>query len=177
MDGLVQFAFAIGDMLSVLLPVFCYLGAGVLFLVGAWGLWRQAQPDNPYRGKPWVPVLSLFLCGVLASFDRILTMANVTGGSSIVVSTASITSYVTPPAGASVIGATPTDTLVNVVAIFAPFFQAFGAVACLFAVLAWRSTVTGQSRRPQSASAVQFVFGILLINCVTVSSWVAGLFA
>ena len=176
MDGLVRFAYAIGDILSVLLPTFAYLGAGVLFLVGAWGLKRQSQPDNPFRGRPWVPALSLVMCGVLASFDRILTMANATGGSSIVVSTASITSYVPPASSSSVLGPTPTDTLVNVVAIFAPVFQAFGALACLFAVLAWRSTVTGQSRRPQSASAVQFVFGILLINCVTVSSWVAGLF-
>lgn len=178
MSGLVNFAYAVGNILAVLLPVFCYLGAMVLFLVGAWGLWRQAQPDSPFRGRPWVPWLSLVLCGVLASFDRILTMANRSGGSSVTVSVAGLTTYV-PPAnpGGSVVGATPTETLVNVVAVFAPFFQAFGALACLFAVLAWRATAIGHSRRPQGASAVQFVFGILLINCVTVSQWVAGLFA
>lgn len=178
MSGLVTFAYAVGNIFAVMVPTFCYLGAMVLFIVGAWGLWRQSHPDRPFRGRPWVPVLSLVMSGVLASFDRILTMANRTGGSSITVSTASITSYVPPPAaGGSVIGATPTDTLVNVVAIFAPFFQAFGALACLFAVLAWRATVIGHSRRPQGASAVQFVFGILLINCVTVSQWIAGIFA
>lgn len=177
MSGLVNFAYAIGNILAVMLPTICYLGAMVLFIVGAWGLWRQSQPDNPFRGRPWVPVLSLVMCGVLASFDRVLTMANRTGGSSLTVSTASITSYVSPPGGASVIGATPTATLVNVVEIFSPVFQSFGALACLFAVLAWRSTVVGQSRRPQTASAVQFVFGVLLMNCVTVSQWLAGLFA
>lgn len=178
MSGLVNFAYAVGNILAVLLPVFCYLGAMVLFLVGAWGLWRQAQPDSPFRGRPWVPWLSLVMCGLLASFDRILTMANRTGGSSVTVSVSGLTSYVPPAnAGGTVVGATPTDTLINVVTIFAPFFQAFGALACLFAVLAWRSTVIGHSRRPQGASGVQFVFGILLINCVTVSQWVAGLFA
>jgi len=177
-DGLVEFAYAAGNIFAVLLPVFCYLGAMVLFLVGVWGLRRQSQPDNPFRGKPWVPWLSLILCGFLASFDRILTMANATGGSTVTVSVGALTSYV-PPAnpGGGVVGATPTETLVNVVTIFAPFFQAFGALACLFALLAWRSTAVGTSRRPQSASAVQFVFGILLINCITVSQWVAGLFA
>ena len=92
MSGLVNFAYAIGNIFAVMLPTFCYLGAMVLFILGAWGLWRQAQPDNPFRGRPWVPMLSLVMAGVLASFDRILTMANATGGSSITVSTASITS-------------------------------------------------------------------------------------
>ena len=121
-------------------------------------------------------MLSILISGVLASFDRILTMANRTAGSSVTVSTGSITSYV-PPGGTPSLGATPTDTLVNVVTIFAPFFQAFGALACLYAVMAWRATVVGRSNRPQSASFVQFVFGVTLINCVTVSAWVAGFFA
>lgn len=177
MSGLVNFAYQIGSIFAVLLPTFCYLGAMVLFTVGAWGLWRQSQPDNPFRGRPWVPVLSILISGVLASFDRVLTMANRTGGSSVTVSVASISSYVPPASSGSVLGATPTDTLINIVAIFEPFFQTFGALACLFAVIAWRATVVGRSRRPQSASFVQFVFGAMLINCLTVSRWVAGLFA
>ena len=176
MSGLVNFANAIGSIFGMLVPLICYLGAMVLFLVGAWGLKRQSSPDNPFRGKPWVPWLSLVMSGALAGFDRILTMANRTGGSSITVSAASITSYVQPVAPASIVGSTATQTLINVISVFEPFFQAFGALACLFALLAWRATACGQSRRPQSASAVQFVFGMLLINCVTVSEWFTTFF-
>ena len=178
MAGLVNFASQMGLMLSMLLPPFCYLGAMVLFIMAAWGFWRQAQPDNPFRGRPWIPVMSLLLSGVLASFDRILTMANVTGGSTITVSVASMTSYVPPPAGGgTVLGGTPATTLINVISLFELFFQAFGAMACLFAVLSWRATVVGRSNRPQGGSLVQFIFGIMLINVTTISQWVVSLFA
>jgi hypothetical protein len=178
MLGLVNFASQIGLMLSMLLPPLCYLGAIVLFIIAAWGLWRQAQPDNPYRGRPWVPLVSLLLSGVLASFDRVLSMANVTGGSTIAVSVAGMTSYVPPPAeSGTLLGASPATTIVNVVTLFELFFQAFGAMACLFAVLSWRATVVGRSNRSQGGALVQFIFGILLINVLTISRWVVGLFA
>ena len=178
MAGLVNFASQIGLMLSILLPPFCYLGAMILFILAAWGFWRQAHPDNPYRGRPWIPVVSLLLSSMLASFDRVLTMANVTGGSTITVSVAAMTSYIPPPpGGGTVLGATAATTLINVISLFELFFQAFGAMACLFAVLSWRATVVGRSNRPQGGSLVQFVFGILLINVMTVSKWMVSLFA
>jgi hypothetical protein len=176
MDGLVAFASQIGYCLAVLFPVFCYLGAGVLFVVAAWGFWMQAHPHNPYRGRPWVPLVSLLMSGALASFDLILTMANVTGGSTVVVSTGAL-GYVAPPAGASVLGADPSATVVNVVSLFQAFFQAFGAMTCLFAALAWRATVVGRSDRSQGSALVQFVFGTMLINVVTIAKWIVGLFA
>lgn len=155
MQGLVNFASQVGLLLSMLLPPICYVGACFLFIVAGWGFWRQAHPDNPFRGRPWIPLVSLLLSGVLASFDRILTMANRTGGSDITVQVAAMTSYVPPAAGSgSVLGATPTDTVVNVVTLFEQFFQAFGAMACLMAVLAWRATVVGQSRRSRGGTAV-----------------------
>ena len=178
MSDLVNFASQIGLLLAMLLPPICYLGAMVLFITAAWGFWRQAQPDNPFRGRPWIPVVSLLLCGVLASFDRILTMANVTGGSTITVSVAAITSYVPPAApGGSILGASPSAMLVNVVQLFEAFFQAFGALACLFAVLSWRAIVVGRSNRPQGGALVQFVFGVMLINVLNLSRWVVSLFA
>ena len=178
MAGLVNFASQMGLILSMLLPPLCYLGAMVLFIVAAWGFWRQAQPDNPFRGRPWVPLVSLLLSGVLASFDRILTMTNVTGGSTITVSVASMASYVPPSGGAvSVLGASPAATIVNVVTLFENYFQAFGAITCLFAVLAWRATIVGRSNRSQGGALVQFIFGVMLINVLTISQWIVSLLA
>ncbi len=176
MDGLVAFASQLGYMAAVLLPVFCYLGAMALFINSAWGFWMLAHPNNPNRSRPWSPVLSLLLCGVLASFPKILTRANVTGGSTVVVDLSPL-GYVPPPAGSTVLGADPSATVVNVVKLFELFFQAFGALAALFAVLAWRATVVGRSNRSQGSALVQFVFGVMLINVVTISEWIVGLFA
>src|SRR3954451_22666497 len=114
MSGLVAFASQIGLVFSSLLPAFCYLGAMVLFIIAAWGFWQQAQPHNPYRGRPWIPLVSLLLSGVLASFDRILTMANITGGSTVTVSLAAI-GYVPPTGSGTFLGANPATTIVNVV--------------------------------------------------------------
>ena len=176
MSGLVAFASQIGLIFASLLPAFCYLGAMVLFITAAWGFWQQAQPTNPFRGRPWIPLVSLLLSGVLASFDRILTMANVTGGSTVTVSLAAF-GYVPPTAGGTFLGANPATTIVNVVTMFQYFFQAFGAMAALFAVLSWRATVVGRSNRSQAHALVQFVFGVMLINVVTIATWITGLFA
>jgi hypothetical protein len=148
----------------------------VLFIIAVWGFWVQAQPQNPFRGRPWIPLVSLLMSGALASFDRVLTMASVTGGSDVVVSLAPLGYAPATPTG-SVLGANPSQTVVNVVTMFELFFQAFGAMACLFALLAWRATVIGRSNRSQGSALVQFVFGVMLINVVSVARWVVGLFA
>ena len=172
MTGLVNFASQLGSLFAVFLPAFCYVGALWLFGFSAWGFWQQAQPHNPYRAKPRIPVLSLILCGVLASFDKFLTMANATAGSGIVVG---LTSYSAPSAGSTfALGSSPADTIVNIVTLFELFFQAFGAMVCLFALLSWRSTVNGTSRRTQGGAVIQFIFGVMLINVVTVTSWLVS---
>lgn len=63
MQGLVDFASQIGEVFAVLLPTFCYLAALVCFLFAAWGFWMQAQPQNPFRGRPWMPWVSLCFRG------------------------------------------------------------------------------------------------------------------
>lgn len=177
MQGLVNFATDVGNGLGVLLPAFCYLGALALFLFAGWGFWRQAQPDNPFRGQPWIPIVSLVLCGVLASFDRILTMANVSAGTNLQVSlVAGALSYAPTVPSGGVLGTTPGDTVINVVELFQAFFQAFGAMAACFAVMAWRSVINGRSNRSQSGCGVQFAFGIMLINVLTISQWLVSLF-
>lgn len=177
MQGLVAFASQIGLIFGLLLPTFCYGAAIALFLFAGWGFWQQSQPGNPFRGRPWIPLASLLLCGVFASFDKILTKANVTGGSSVTVSmVAGLSSYSAPGAGGTLLGATPANTVVNVVQLFEQFFQSFGAMVCFVAVFASWSIIKGRSNRSQPGCGVQFVFGIILINVVTISQWVAGLF-
>src|SRR5271157_5792143 len=109
MQGLVDFASQIGEVFAVLLPTFAYLAALGCFLFAAWGFWVQAQPHNPFRGRPWIPVVSLVLAGAFASFDKILSMALASGGSSLSATITSLSSY-TPPSvtnSGSLMGASP----------------------------------------------------------------------
>lgn len=177
MQGLVEFSVAVGQALAILLPAFCYIAALALFVSSGWGFWRMSQPDNPFRGKPWIPVMGLILCGVFASFDRILTMANRTGGSTVTVAlNSSLTGYTpaTPPGG--VLGATPGETIVNIVTVFQFFFQAFGAMVAFFAIFTWWNVMRGVSNRRSGGCLVQFVFGVMLINVLQISTWLVAIF-
>ena len=86
MQGLVDFASQVGDAFAILVPTFCYLAALMCFLFAAWGFWMQSHPQNPFFGRPWIPVLSLVLSGAFASFDEILNMALATAGSGVTAS-------------------------------------------------------------------------------------------
>ena len=121
MQGLVSFAGQIGNAIAILLPSFFYASALVAFLMAGWGFWRQAHPDNPFRGRPWVPFVSLLLSGVFSSFNRLLTMANASAGTALTVSIAPLTTY-TPPTTTGVLGLGPGATVVNVVTLFQGFF-------------------------------------------------------
>lgn len=174
MQGLVSFSGQIGNAMAILLPTFCYLAALGLFLFAGWGFWMQAQPDNPFRGKPWVPFFSLILCGAFASFDRVLTLANASAGTTLQASIGALTAYVPPPGVG--LGNTPGDTVINVVQAFLLFFQSFGAMACFFALLGWHAVVSGRSNRSQGGCGVQFVFGVMLINILQISQWLVAVF-
>src|SRR5271166_3531466 len=131
MQGLVDFASQIGEVFAVLLPTFAYLTALGCFLFAAWGFWMLGQPHNPFRGRPWIPFVSLILAGAFASFDKILSMALASGGSSLSASITSLSSY-SPPSvsdASTLMGSTPSATLVNVVTLFQGFFQVSGRCA------------------------------------------------
>lgn len=176
MQGLANFAAAVGQCFQILLPTFCYIAALSLFLFAGWGFWRQSQPDNPFRGKPWVPMVALLFCGAFASFDRFLTLANRSGGSSVTVGLAAGLSSYTTPTTSDVLGSTPADSVVNIVQIFQLFFQAFGAMMAFAAVYALWSVMKGTSRRTPGACFVQFVFAVMLINVLTISQWLVSFF-
>jgi hypothetical protein len=176
MQGLINFAQQCALILAVLLPTFLYCSAIGLFLFAGWGLWQQAQPHNPFRGRPWIPWLSLLLSGACASFPTIINKVNITGGSSVTLSVvAGLTSY-TATDTTNILGNTPGDTVLNIVEAFRGFFQVFGAMTCFFAMMAWRASVSGRSNRPWGGCCVQFVFGVMLMNVYTLSQWLVGLF-
>ncbi|MDJ0390689.1 hypothetical protein QMO56_21470 [Roseomonas sp. E05] len=176
MQGLANFAAAVGQIFQILLPTFCYIAALTLFLFAGWGFWRQSQPDNPFRGKPWIPIVSLLFCGVFASFDRFLTLANRSGGSAVTVNLVAGLSSYSAPSTDNMLGSTPADTVINVVQIFQLFFQAFGAMMAFAAMYGLWAVMRGTSRRTPGGCLVQFVFSVMLINVLTISQWVVSFF-
>lgn len=176
MQGLVNFAQQVALVFAVLLPTFLYCSAIALFLFAGWGLWQQAQPQNPFRGKPWIPWLSLIMSGAFASFPAILNKVNISGGSSVTMSVvAGLTSY-SAPNTTNILGTTPGETVLNIVQAFQGFFQVFGAMACFVAAWAWWASMAGRTNRGVGSCGVQFVFGVLLMNVFTLSQWLVGLF-
>ena len=171
MQGLVDFSQQCALIFAVLLPTFLYGGAIWLFLFAAWGFWQQAQPQNPFRGRPWIPLASLITSGAVASFPVLLTKTNVSGGSSVSVSIVDGLSSYTTPDTTGILGATPGDTVLNIVQAFQGFFQAFGAMAAFFAMMAWWAVMAGRSNRSWGGCSIQFVFGMFLINILTITQW------
>ncbi len=178
MQGLVDFATAIGDGIAVALPAFCYLAACGCFFFFAWTLWTWSQPHRHHHHhwhKPWIPLVSLILSGVFASFPQFLTMADVSAGTSLAVS---LSSYAptTPPSASGVLGTTPDASVINVVTLFQHFFQAFGAACVFWAIMTWRGIVNGRINGSPTACGVQFLFGVLCINIVTIANGVLSFF-
>ena len=176
MQSLANFASAVADGIAVLLPALCYLAACACFLFAAWTLRSMAyHPQHPYRMRPWVPFVSLVLSGVFASFPHFLTMANVSMGTGVA---ASITSYApgAPPDASGVLGATPADSVVNVVALFQRFFQMFGAACVFWALVTWRAIVNGRVEGSPLACGIKLLFGVLCINILPIATGVVSLF-
>jgi hypothetical protein len=179
MQGLVDFTTALADGIAVLLPTFCYLAACGCFIFFAWTLWTWSEPHSRYShrhiGKPWVPFVSLILCGVFASFPKFLDMANVSAGTDLVVG---LTSYTptTPPNAATLPGATPQASVIDVVTLFQYFFEAFGAACVFWAIMRWRSMVNGRLNGSPTSCVIQFAFGVMCINIVTIATGVVDFF-
>jgi hypothetical protein len=179
MQGLVNFSTAIADGIAVLLPAFCYLAACGCFSFFAWTLWTWSQPHSRYHhihhDKPWIPFVSLILCGVFATFPQFLAMANVSAGTNLGVT---LTTYqaTTPPNANNVLGTTPDASVINVVTLFQYFFQAFGAACVFWAIMRWRSIINGHVNGSPTSCGIQFVFGVLCINIVTIANGVESFF-
>lgn len=178
MQGLVNFSTALADGIAVMLPTFCYLAACSCFFFAVWTFWAMANHRHHHHHwmRPWVPFVSLILCGVFATFPKFLTMVDVSAGTSLAVS---ITSYAPtiPLSASSVLGSTPTATVINVVQLFQYFFQAFGAACVFWAILSWRSIINGRTNGSPSACGVKLLFGVMCINILSVAKGVVTLFS
>jgi len=178
-QGLVNFTTAIGDSIAVALPALCYLMACLCFLFAGWTLRSWAYHNHyhhhHFHNRPWVPFVSLILCGVFATFPQFLTKANVSVGTNLVTS---LTSYqaTTPGNANNLLGVTPQTTVINVVALFQYFFETFGAACVWWAIVRWRAIVNGRNEGSPTACAVQFVFGVMCINIRSVAKGVVALF-
>ncbi len=180
MQGLVNFASAVGDAIVGGLPAACYLMACISFFYFAWTLWTWSTPHSPFHhprhAKPWLPFVSLALAGVFATFPSWLTRINASMGTSVVLG---LTSYsaATPMTATAIAGATPAATLLAVIALFQYFFQAFGAACVLWAIIRWRGISLGTLQGSPLSCGIQLVFGAMLINIVTVAGGVVALFS
>ena len=178
MQGLVDFATDIADGISVVLPAFCYLSAIGCFMYSAWTLWVWSQPHRHYHHhwqRPWIPLVSLVLCGVFASFPKFLSMTNVSMGTNAVVALGQY-APTNPPTAGNVLGSTPQQSVLDVVRLFQYFFEAFGAACIFWAIMRWRGIINGKVQGSPTACGIQFLFGACCMNIMTIAAGVVSLF-
>ena len=179
MQGLVNFSTAIADSIAVALPTLCYLMACICFFFATWTFrswaYHHHGHHHHFHHRPWVPFVSLILCGVFATFPQFLNMADVSAGTNL---TASLTAYAptTPGSASNILGATPQNTVINVVKLFQYFFEAFGAACVFWAIVTWRSIVNGRTNGSPTACGIQFAFGVMCINILTIANGVVSFF-
>ncbi len=82
----------------------------------------------------------------------------------------------TPPNVDNGLGATPQASVVDVITLFQNFFEAFGAAAVFWAIMRWRGMVNGRVNGSPTSCAIQFLFGVMCINIVQVSTGIVNFF-
>ena len=181
MQGFVNLAADIGVVLATLIPLICYLMGGGLLIAALHGFWQVLKPGSESNRNPFLPWAALFTSATLLSYDRMLTFANNTFGGGVNTSlSGALTTYapVTVDA-ATMMGATPEDTLLNIIAAFEYFFKAYGALVVLFGVLGLYHLAKGNRHHHHTLAKpmVQIVFGIAVMNTQTIAPAVMGYFA
>ena len=178
MQGFVNLADDFGTVIAVLIPLVCYLMGGGLLIASIYGFWKWLDPARPSR-HPWAPFAALFTAATLLSYDRMLNYSNNTfGGGGVTTSLAGmLTSYAPPTLDANgLVGATPGDTLLNVMVAFENFFRAYGALVVLFGVIGLHQVMQGNRSPTIGKPIVQMVFGLAVMNVVIVATAVMNYF-
>lgn len=177
MQGFVNFAYDIGYGIAWLIPAICYLGGGSFLLASMYGFWQILNPGSHTHRRPFWPFVTLFISATLLSFDRMLTFANNTFGGGVQASLAgSLSSYQPPQINAGgFVGATPEDTLLNIIAAFEYFFEAYGALIVLFAVFTFYNNHKGH-RHHYGHPMIQLVFGVAVMNVQSIAAVIVGYF-
>jgi len=178
MQGFVNLAADFGYAIAILIPLICYLMGGGLLIASIYGFWQWLNPSRSPR-HPWMPFVALFTSAALLSYDRMLNFANNTFGGGVSTSLSSnLTSYTVPTVDtAAMLGATPEDTLLNIITAFEAFFQAYGALVVLFGVIGLHHVMQGNRQHGASKPIVQIVFGIAVMNVLSIATTVMGYFA
>ncbi|SIR29613.1 MULTISPECIES: hypothetical protein [Acidiphilium] len=172
MQGFLNLADAIGNAITIILPALCYIIGSSLFILGGYGLWQSAKPGSYWAGHKYLPFLALFIASCFLSFDRILNKAEASFGGSVQFGlTSQITSY-TSSTAPGVLGTTPEATVLNLVIMFVGFFIPFGALMVFLAGNKVYAVGKGERRGGYSGPAIQLIFGLGLINIVTVTQWI-----
>lgn len=179
MNGLMNLANQAAMAIAIILPVFFYWSSWGCFFFSVWGFYMQSTPQNPFRGKPWIPWVSLIMSGVFASFLTFINLTDISVGSSVILEkAASLTSYTQTinSSSSDILGDNAGDAAINVVKMFRLFFQTVGLFFAYCAVVAFRNVNRGSINRRYSSCAIQFITGIMLINCVPITQWLVLLF-
>ena len=176
MQGFINFADDIGYCISVLVPLLCYLFGGGFLLASFWAFVQLGRPGNKHQFQPWVPALTLFVASTLLSFDQMLNLATKTfGGGGVTASVTGLTSYTAPTVdGTTLLGASPQETLVNIIKTFNIFFESYGALIVLLGVMALKAANDGNGRTHPRACAIMMFFGLCVMNAQTIATEVVA---
>ncbi len=173
MQGFVNFATDLGEVIAVLIPLICYLGGGGILIASGWGLWQMNRPGSFYEKHPWVPFVGPLFAGLLFTFDRVLNEGTKTmgGGGATASMAAAVTSY-TPPAvdPGTLLGTTPEATLLNIITTFIFFFRSYGALIVLLGLFKLKGVTDGNKRGHTGTSLVMISFGFAVMNIDVISS-------
>ncbi len=173
MQGFVNLATDVGEVIAILIPLICYLGAGGILIASGWGLWQMNRPGSFYEKHPWVPFVGPLFAGMLLTFDRVLNEGSNTmgGGGAAASMAAAVTSY-TPPTvdPTTLLGATPEATLLNIITTFIFFFRSYGALIVLLGFFKLKGVTDGNKRGHTGTSLIMITFGFAVMNADTISS-------
>ena len=176
MQGFVNLGADVGVAIAVLIPLICYLTGGGLLIASIYWFWQWFNPARSTR-HPWMPFAALFTSSALLSYQRMLNFANATFGGGVTSSSSALTSYTAPTLDPSTVaGATPEDTLLNIITAFEFFFQSYGALVVLFGLLGLYHVMQGNRQHTASKPIVQMVFGVAVMNVHSIASTVIGYF-
>ena len=82
-----------------------------------------------------------------------------------------MTSYLPPTVDPStLLGATPEDTLLNIIGGFIYFFWSYGALVVLLGVFMLKSVVEGNRRGATSLSVIMIGFGFCIMNVDSIAA-------
>jgi len=176
-QGFVNLGADFGQAISILIPLICYLMGGGLLIASIYGFWQWLNPVRSPR-HPWVPFVALFTSAALLSYDRMLTFANNSFGGGVSASlTGNLTSYAAPTLDAAgMLGATPEDTLLNIIGMFIYFFRSYGALIVLLGVFSLKSVVEGNRKGATSLSIIMIGFGFCIMNVDSIAAAIVQMF-